>query len=201
MVNTPNNPKYSWVYQELTKNDNDEYNLVNSIAYIIYKQRKIEFYALHNGNPTEEQVRIFHDIYMMPGQLEALREQAGLIVTDILNTAFAKKITDLEAKLDQEIVAEMKRELVALKTAINLSQTKLDTNLDINQTAVMTELGEINEKGVTAWFKEIGKAVVITIVSTVVLWLLFLAFVKGQETQDRFTNKLLPKDTSVSTPK
>ena len=36
------NPKYSYVFQELTKDDNDEHNLVSYIAYILYKERKID---------------------------------------------------------------------------------------------------------------------------------------------------------------
>lgn len=202
MANTTNNPKYSWVYQELTKNDNDDFNLVNSVAYIIYKQRKIEFYEKHQGNPTEEQVKSFHDIFMMPGQLQALRDQAGIIVTDILNLTLAKKITDLEARLDQEANAEMKRELEALKTAINQNQTKLDTDLDKNQTKVMSELGKINENGWRAWLKETGKGVITTVLATIALWLLLIALNKGQSTQDEVTKKYLPTDTApASSPK
>lgn len=203
MANTPNNPQYSWVYQELTKNDGDDFNLVNNVAYIIYKQRKIEFYEKHQGNPTEEQVKSFHDIFMMPGQLQALRDQAGIIVTDILKVTLAKKITDLEARLEQEINAEMKRELEALKTAVNLNQTRLDTELDKNHVNVMNELGKINETGLGAWSKEIGKAVVITLASTFLLWGIFILINKGQSAQDTVTKKYLPTETpsAVSTPK
>jgi hypothetical protein len=203
MVNTPNNPQYSWVYQELTKFDGDDFNLVNNVAYIIYKQRKIEFYEKHQGNPTEEQINSFHDIFMMPGQLQALRDQAGIIVTDILNITLAKKITDLEARLDQEANAEMKRELDALKTAVNQNQTRLDSDLDKKHTSVMTKLGKINEEGWGAWLKEIGKAAVITVASTFLLWGIFILINKGQSAQDNVTKKYLPTDTpsAVSTPK
>lgn len=202
MANTPNNPQYSWVYQELTKNDGDDFNLVNNVAYIIYKQRKIEFYEKHQGNPTEEQVKSFHEIFMMPGQLQALRDQAGNIVTDILKVTLAKKITDLEARLDQETNAEMKREFEALKNAVNQNQTKLDTELDKNHVNVMNELGKINEEGWGAWLKETGKAVIITVLSTIALWLLLIALNKGQSAQDTVTKKYLPSDTApVSSPK
>nr|WP_312323950.1 hypothetical protein [Acinetobacter oleivorans] len=202
MVNIPNNPKYSWVYQELTKHDGDDFTLVNNVAYIIYKQRKIEFYESHNGNPTEEQLSSFHKIFMMPGQLQALRDQAGIIVTDIFNETLGKKVKEIEERFELSSSAEMKKELEALKTAVNQNQTKLDGDLDRKHTSVMNQLGKINEEGWAAWSKEIGKGVVITVLSTIVLWLLFLAFVKGQETQDKLTNKILPKDTpAVSTPK
>ncbi|HGW3984115.1 hypothetical protein ACRS5A_18370 [Acinetobacter baumannii] len=203
MADNQNKPQYSWVYQELTKHDGDDFNLVNNVAYIIYKQRKIEFYESHGGNPTEEQIKSFHQIFMMPGQLQALRDQAGVIVTDILNITLAKKITDLEARLDQEATAEMKRELEALKTAVNTNQTSLETNLDKNHVKVMNELGKINEEGWKAWLKETGKGVITTVLATIALWLLFIALNKGQTNQDEFTKKYLPTGDvpAASTPK
>lgn len=202
MAESSKNPRYSWVYQELIKNDEDEYNLVNNIAYIIYKQRKIEFYESHGGNPSEEQIKSFHQIFMMPGQLQALRDQAGIIVTDILKNTLGNKVAEIEEKFEQSTTVEMKNELEALKTAFNQNQIKLDSDLKTNHTSVMNQLGKINEEGWGAWSKEIGKAVIITILSTIALWILFIAFVKGQETQDKITNRFLPKDTTaVSTPK
>ncbi|HCH7478855.1 TPA: hypothetical protein NM870_003483, partial [Acinetobacter baumannii] len=197
MAESSKNPRYSWVYQELIKNDEDEYNLVNNIAYIIYKQRKIEFYESHGGNPSEEQIKSFHQIFMMPGQLQALRDQAGIIVTDILKNTLGNKVAEIEEKFEQSTTVEMKNELEALKTAFNQNQIKLDSDLKTNHTSVMNQLGKINEEGWGAWSKEIGKAVIITILSTIALWILFIAFVKGQETQDKITNRFLPKDTTA----
>lgn len=202
MVNATQDPNYSWVYQELTKNDNGDFNLVNNVAYIIYKRRKIDFYKNFNGKPTPEQVFSFHELFMMESSLEGLRTEATVIVTQILQNSLANKIVEIEKDFDQSTTSEMKRELEALKNAVNLHQTKLDTDIDKNQTAVMSELGKINEKGLGAWSKEIGKAVVITILSTLALWLLFIIFLKGQASQDTVTKKYLPTDTApASSPK
>ncbi|MGQ1209628.1 hypothetical protein ACT4YP_20555 (plasmid) [Acinetobacter baumannii] len=203
MDNPTQDPKYSWVYQELTKNDNGGYNLVNSVAYIIYKQRKIDFYKSHDGNPTEEQVKNFHEIFLMEASIEGLRTEASIIVTQILQNTLANKVIEIETRLEQEDSAAMKRELEALKNVISQSQNTLNGDLNTKHTAVMSELGKINEKGLGAWLKEIGKAVLITVASTIVLWLLFIAFVKGQASQDSFTKKYLPTDTApaASTPK
>ena len=64
------NPKYSYVFQELTKDDNDEHNLVSYIAYILYKERKIEFISSKNGNPSPEEIKTFNDIYLIPSKLD-----------------------------------------------------------------------------------------------------------------------------------
>lgn len=202
MVNATQDPNYSWVYQELTKNDNGDFNLVNNVAYIIYKRRKIDFYKNFNGKPTPEQVFSFHELFMMESSLEGLRTEATIIVTQILQNSLANKIVEIEKDFDQSTTSEMKRELEALKNAVNLHQTKLDTNLDKNQTEVMSELGKINEEGWGAWFKEIGKAVIITVISTIALWLIFIASLKGTESQNKFTDRFLPTTTApASTPK
>ncbi len=203
MVNPTQDPKYSWVYQELTKNDNGGYNLVNSVAYIIYKQRKIDFYKSHNGNPTEEQVKNFHEIFLMEASIEGLRTEASIIVTQILQNTLANKIIEIETRLEQEDSAAMKRELEALKNTVSQSQNNLNSELNTKHIAVMSELGKINEEGWKAWLKETGKGVITTVLATIALWLLLIALNKGQSTQDEYTKKYLPTGDvpAASTPK
>jgi hypothetical protein len=203
MANPTQDPKYSWVYQELTKNDNGDFNLVNNVAYIIYKQRKIDFFKQFNGNPTPEQIYSFRELFMMESSLEGLRKEAGIIVTEILQNSLASKIVELEERFEQNTTSEMKRELEALKNTVSQSQSNLKGDLNTKHTAVMSELGKINEEGWGAWLKEIGKAVIITVLSTIALWLIFIASVKGTESQNKFTDRFLPTTTApaASTPK
>lgn len=203
MANPTQDPNYSWVYQELTKDDNDDFNLVNNVAYIIYKQRKIDFYKKFNGKPTTEQIYGFHELFMMESSLEGLRKEARIIVTEILQNSLASKIVELEERFEQNTTSEMKRELEALKNTVSQSQSALEGDLNSKHGAVMRQLGKINEEGWGAWLKETGKGVITTVLATIALWILLIALNKGQSTQDEFTKKYLPTDTApaASTPK
>ncbi|EPH2246473.1 hypothetical protein L3216_002515, partial [Acinetobacter baumannii] len=157
----------------------------------------------HNGNPTEEQVKNFHEIFLMEASIEGLRTEASIIVTQILQNTLANKIIEIETRLEQEDSAAMKRELEALKNTVSQSQNNLNSDLNTKHIAVMSELGKINEEGWKAWLKETGKGVITTVLATIALWLLLIALNKGQSTQDEYTKKYLPTGDvpAASTPK
>lgn len=48
------NPRYSWVFHELTKDDGEENDLVSYIAYCLYKQRKVDFLSQKVGAPPNK---------------------------------------------------------------------------------------------------------------------------------------------------
>ena len=144
------NPKYSWVFQELTKNDQGQFNLESIVAYTIYKKHKIDFInqikTLHNRDPEEQEWQIFHTQCELDSSLQGYRNQATIVVSDLLNVALGTEISSLEdqALLDSKVKAELA-----------LVNTKLAT-ID----------GYINEKqGASWWFSEVGKNFLVNILT------------------------------------
>ena len=182
------NPKYSYVFQELTKDDNDEHNLVSYIAYILYKERKIEFISSKNGNPSPEEIKTFNDIYLMPAQLDGLRNEAESILTEILNVTYGEKLKEVEIRLEASLPSEMKKEYLQLQTQIRTNQGQLQT-----------ELSTLNKRGWGYWLTEVGKGTLITIVSTLIIWNLAAAFV-GKEVLSKMDAIFTPNSQNNTSP-
>ncbi|RKG43832.1 MULTISPECIES: hypothetical protein [Acinetobacter] len=201
-------PNLSWVYQELTKDDNGNFNLVNNIAYILYKQRKIEFYQSHNGHPTIEQLRTFQESYMLAGVIKGLRDESASIVQDILKASLANKVREVEIRLTTTLEAEMKTELATLKTELSGNHTQLKTLLETatqirgsNHSSLIGKLDGLSSRGWKWWCAEIGKGALITIASTILLWLIFVAVTSGKEKQAKFQDNHLPEKPERKTTK
>lgn len=199
-------PNLSWVYQELTKDDDGNFNLVNNIAYILYKQRKIEFYQSHSGNPTIEQLRTFQESFMLPGIIKGLRDESESIVKDILNASLANKVREVEIRLSTTLEADMKAQLITVKTQLSSSHTQLETLLKTadqirgtNHSTLNGKLDNLSNHDWKWWVAEIGKGVLITIASTILLWLIFVAVTSGKEKQDNIQNDYLPQNSSSKT--
>lgn len=188
----PQNHDHSYVYQELTKNDNGTYNLVNSIAYILYKKKKIEWYAQKNGSPTPEEKRQFHEIHMMPSTLESLRAQATAIVQDVLNETFDRKVLEIEQEFTLTNEAKLAAELATLNQKIDSNHTLTTTKLDgadqlaaRNHTIVTDKLKSMTEQGGKWWAVEVGKGTLITLASTLLLWLILVGVYQGKVLYDK----------------
>lgn len=178
---SPRNNEFGWVYQELTKDDGDNYNLVNCLAYILYKERKIAFITSKNGNPTEDEVKTFNGIYALPSQLDGLRSEAEAILAEVLNLSLGAKIKEVEVRLDTSLPAEMKRKFDTLQTTINSQQLE-----------ITKELSNINDRGAKYWLGEVCKGVLITTISAIIVWLLAFAFI-GKTLLGEFESENIPK--------
>jgi len=194
MSTPPNsqNHDHSYVYQELTKNDNGTYNLVNSIAYILYKKKKIDWYAQKNGSPTAEEKRQFHEIHMMPSTLESLRAQAAAIVQDVLNQTFDRKVEEIEQEFTLTNEAKLATELATLNQKIDTNHTLTTTSFGVadqlakaNHTTVTAKLNSMTEQGGKWWAVEIGKGTLITLASTLLLWLILVGIYQGKVLYDK----------------
>lgn len=186
------NPKLSYVYQELTKNDNGDYNLVNMVAYILYKERKIEYFTNKGGNPTEEEIQQFHAIYILPGALDSFRAQAEIIVSDLLNTSLTSKINEVSARFAVSTEARMASSLDALSLKIDTNQSTTNTAFSTatqlattNSATINTKLNSMTEQGGKWWLFEIGKSALVTVASTFLLWLIFVAIYQGKVMYDK----------------
>ena len=152
-------PRYSWIYQELTKDDGDDFVLVNSIAYIIYKRKKIEFYELNNGSPSQEQKTAFHQIYSMPLGLDGLRAEARIIVSELLNASLQEQIEEVETRLEATLTAEMKGTITTLNSTITSNHTVTDSKL----TSLTVKDGKW-------WASQIATGTLVTFISTLLFW-------------------------------
>lgn len=159
MDNQQRDPRYSWIYQELTKDDGDDFVLVNSIAYIIYKRKKIEFYELNNGTPSPEQKTAFHQVYSMPLGLDGLRAEARIIVSELLNASLQEQIEKVETRLEATLTAEMKSTLTTLNSTITTNHAVTDTKL----TSLTVKDGKW-------WASQIVTGTLVTFVSTLLFW-------------------------------
>lgn len=196
MSNPPNpqNHDQSYVYQELTKNDNGAYNLVNSIAYILYKKKKIEWYAEKNGTPTPEEKRNFHQIHMMPSTLDQLRAQATKIVTDVLGETFNNKVEEVERDFKTTNESKMQSDIALIKQSLAANHVIVTRDIAANKTQLTTNqsalLGKLDSgKGVTGFLWEIGKSTIVTVATTLVIWFL-LSALNGRAEQGKLEDKL-----------
>ena len=121
------NPRYSWVFHELTKDDGEENDLVSYIAYCLYKQRKVDFFKSKGGSPTQQEVESFNSVYLIPSQLDGLRNEAEKILTDVLNNIYSEKVKDVERSLESSFAAELIRKIDTFMSTIQSNHSLLDT--------------------------------------------------------------------------
>lgn len=174
-------PKYSWVYQELTKDDGDDFALVNNIAYIVYKKRKIDFFEACSGNPTEEEKQAFYKMNTMPSALQGFREQAQIIVTEVLNSSLQSQINEAEIRLEAKLTAEMKSTL-----------TTLNQTLVTNHIVTDTKLNSLTTKDWKWWGAQLFTGTVVTFLATVAFWVITYALV-GKGIIGNFENNNIPQ--------
>lgn len=191
---SPQNHDHSYVYQELTKNDNGTYNLVNSIAYILYKKKKIEWYAQKNGSPTPEEIRNFHQIHMMPSTLDQLRAQATEIVTDVLGETFNKKVEEVELEFKSSNESLMQSDIALIKQSLAANHVIVTRDIAANKTQLTTNQSELlgkleSGKGITGFLWEMGKSTIVTVLTTLVIWFL-LSALNGRGEQGKLEDKI-----------
>lgn len=148
MSQTPD-PKYSWVFQKLTENDQG-YNLESIVAYTIYKKHKIDFIdqikLRYQRDPNEQEWETFHTQCELESSLKGYRDQATLVVSDLLNVALTSEIAALE---DQALL-----------------DSKVKAQLEIVENKVNTINGYLTEKqGASWWFSEVGKNFLVNILT------------------------------------
>lgn len=148
-MSQPHDPKYSWVFQKLTENDQG-FDLESIVAYTLYKKHKIEFIdqikSRYQRDPNDQEWETFHTQCELESSLQGYRNQATIVVSDLLNIALGTEISSLEdqALLDSKVKAE----------------------LDLVNTKLATIDGYINEKqGVSWWFSEVGKNFLVNILT------------------------------------
>jgi len=146
-------PKYSWVFQKLTENDNGQFNLESMVAYTIYKKHKIDFInqikARHNNrDPNDQEWQTFHIQCELESSLRGYRNQATIVVSNLLNVALGSEIAALE------------------------EQALLESSVNSKLTVVETKINSINDhlnkqQGIKWWFSEVSNNFMVNIATII----------------------------------
>lgn len=93
---------YNNIYEKLTADPND---LVGALAYIIYKQQKVEFCKnTAGGNPSRAEIEQFHAYASMETSLAAYRSQAEVMAQTFLNAGLDNLVQRTEAETRQDVL-------------------------------------------------------------------------------------------------
>ncbi len=159
-------PKYSWVFQKLTANDNGQFNLESIVAYTIYKKHKIDFIdeikTKKGREPSKVEWETFHTTCESDASLATFRSHASTTVAQLLELALSEEISSLEdqALLDSKVKAEL--------AVVNAKLVTID--------------GYIKErKGTGWWINEVSKNFAVNVLTIILvggLATLFLNFNK-----------------------
>lgn len=149
---------YNTIYEKLTADPND---LVGALAYIIYKQQKVEFCkTTSGGNPSREEIESFHAIATLDASLAAYRSQAEAMAQAFLNEGLDDLVQRTEAETRQDM----------LYTSIGTVHASLQTQLsNINQllSAKRTWFG---------WIRDVGGNLIVNVVTILVIGALVLGY-------------------------
>lgn len=224
MSDSPRDPQYSWVFQELTKDDGETHDLVSYIAYCLYKQRKVDFFESKSGNPTPQEVEAFNAVYLLPAQLDGLRNEAEKILTDVLNDIYSAKVQEVEVRLEGEFTANLTRKIESFITKVetnhslldtevksvknsvdtaktemlsqlNVNITTLDSKVTTNHGVIDKEIKEFNKRDAAYWGREVFKGALITVVATLIVWGLSYALI-GKALLGDFENRNIPSPSA-----
>lgn len=91
--------QYNFIYEKLVEDEND---IVGNIAYSLYKSDKIKFIEdfklKHSGNePTEQDLKPFHDISCIPPTIQRYRMQAVMILQVFLESTLSTTTKQIES--------------------------------------------------------------------------------------------------------
>ncbi|MFS0824993.1 hypothetical protein [Pseudomonas phoenicis] len=88
---------YNFIYTELVKSEDD---ILEIIAYSLYKRQKIEFVksfeARHGRAPADTDLSHFHEVSNSEFQLQAYRNQADKLAQDFLTITLETRAEELE---------------------------------------------------------------------------------------------------------
>ena len=149
---------YNTIYETLTADPND---LVGALAYISYKQQKVEFCkATSGGSPSREEIERFHAIASLDTSIAAYRSQAEAMAQAFLNESLDDLAHRAEAETRQDVlyryIATVNADLQSQLTTINQALA-----------AKRTWLG---------WLRDVGGNLIVNVVTILVIGALVLGY-------------------------
>lgn len=162
---------YNTIYEKLTADPND---LVGALAYIIYKQQKVEFCkTTSGGNPSREEIERFHAIASLDASIAAYRSQAEAMAQAFLNESLDDLVQRTEAETRQDVLYKY------IGT----------TNAGV-QTQLMTVNAALAAKRTwVGWLRDVGGNLIVNVVTILVIGALVLGYKFVGELQQRTESK------------
>lgn len=116
--------KYSYIFSRIVEDDSD---IVGHIAYALYKSDKVNyiehFKETHKEEPTEDDLRAFHDVSSQPDSVKKYRFVAAHILSDFLDNSLDESIEEMEKSCNErhaDILKEIIKPLLPKKKIHNL---------------------------------------------------------------------------------
>lgn len=143
------NPTYNWIYERLVTDEND---LVGAIAYILYKQQKIEFISeieeASGIDPTVEQWAEFHRLTCLDSSIINYQKRAEDLVNQFLRNVLSQHLEQLDDQAEQRMAAQVRLEtsdlrdkIIELESIINTNHAIINTEIN-NKKSILNRLGE-----------------------------------------------------------
>jgi hypothetical protein len=149
---------YNTIYEKLTADPND---LVGALAYIIYKQQKVEFFkTTSGGNPSREEIERFHAIASLDASIAAYRSQGEAMAQAFLNAGLDDLVQRTEADTRQDVLY---RYLSTINTGLQRQLTTIDTMLSARRTWL-------------GWLRDVGGNLVVNVVTILIIGALVLGY-------------------------
>lgn len=149
VVEEDKNPNYNWIYERLVQDEND---LVGAIAYVLYKQQKIEFIEgierASSTDPSAEQWAEFHRLTCLESSILNYQKRAEDLVNQFLRNMLSGHIEQLDAQAAQQMAARvdlvtggLREKIIELENSINTNHAVINAEIT-NKKSILNRLGE-----------------------------------------------------------
>lgn len=150
---------HNTIYEKLTADPND---LVGALAYITYKQQKVEFCkTTSGGNPSREgEVERFHAIATLDASIAAYRSQAEAMAQAFLNEGLDDLVQRTEAETRQDVLYQY---IGTINSGLQSQLTTLNEALAAKRTLL-------------GWLRDVGGNLIVNVVTILVIGALVLGY-------------------------
>ncbi len=159
------------IYERLAADPND---VVGVMAYIVYKQQKIEYCKSLSREPTSEELEKFHAIAMLDKSIEVYRAKGALMAHVFATASFEQLIGEVEESIRQDVLYQQ-AEMVSAGLLDKL--TVIDNALAAKRSFM-------------GWVRDVGGNLLVNLVSIFVLGALLLGYNFSAELQQGTEKKV-----------
>jgi hypothetical protein len=171
---------YSPIYEKLTGDPND---LVGALAYIIYKQQKVEYCMSYpNSTPSRDDLDRFHAVAALPVSLENYRAQGEARVRKFLDAALDKVAERTESETRENILyTHIGSTSTGLQSQLTTISTGLQSQLATISTGLQTQLASIDDtlaakRTWLGWLRDVGGNLIVNVVTILVIGALVIGY-------------------------
>lgn len=110
--------EYNFIYEKIVNEEND---FIGKIAYSIYKEDKINFinsfYSTNDRNPTQDELKWFHEISSTDSSIERYRLQAENLLQQFLDNTLSEALNDATDEIRSNQILLIRDEVSKIKPA------------------------------------------------------------------------------------